>query len=106
MDTLLINVGKILDKSTKITMFCVRVVEENNRGFKASQRGKIGGILVFLKVKIIGKKGVIFVEILAGFYCLFVASLSSKKGIKSPIMKHQKRDKIGMLEGGKMYKNV
>lgn len=62
--------------------------------------------MVFLKVKIIGKKGVIFVEIFTGFYCLFVASLSSKKGIKSPVMKHQKRNKIGMLEGGKMYKNV
>ena len=33
MDTLLINVGKILDKSIKFTMFCIRVVEENNRGF-------------------------------------------------------------------------
>ena len=57
-------------------------------------------------MKIIGKKGVIFVEIFTGFYCLFVASLGSKKGIKSPVMKHQKRNKIGMLEGEKMYKNV
>lgn len=87
LDTLLINVGKILDKSTKITMFCVRVVEKNNRGFSRVY-------------------GVIFVQIFTGFYCLFIASLSSKKGIKSPVMKHQKRNKIGMLEGGKMYKNV
>ena len=57
-------------------------------------------------MKIIGKKGVIFVEILAGFYCLFVASLGSKKGIKSPVMKHQKRNKIGILKRGKMYKNI
>lgn len=33
LDTLLTNVGKILDKSIKFTMFCVRVVGENNRGF-------------------------------------------------------------------------
>ena len=87
LDTLLTNVGKILDKSTKITIFCARVVEENNRGFSRVY-------------------GVIFVQIFTGFYCLFVASLGSKKGIKSPVMKHQKRNKIGMLEGGKMYKNV
>lgn len=36
LDSLMANVGKILDKSTKITMFCVRVVGRNNRGFRAS----------------------------------------------------------------------
>lgn len=87
MDTLLINVGKILDRSIKIIMLCIRVVEKNNRGFSRVY-------------------GVIFVQIFTGFYCLFVAFLGSKKGIKSSVMKHQKRNKIGMLEGGKMYKNV
>ena len=77
MDTLLTNVGKILDKSIKFTMFCVRVVGRNNRGFS---------------------------RVLSGFYCLFIASLSSKKGIKSPVLKHQKRNKIGMLEGEKCTK--
>lgn len=50
-------------------------------------------------MKIIGKKGVIFVQIFTGFGTL-------KKGVKSPVLKHQKGSKIGMLEGGKMYKNV
>lgn len=102
MDTLMAKMakmGKILDRFIKITMVCVGVLG-------TSQRGKICWILVFLKVKIIGEKGVIFVQIFTVFYCLFVASLGSKKGIKSPVMKHQKRNKIGILEGGKMYKNV
>ena len=43
LDTLLINVGKILDKSIKFTMLCIRVVGRNNRGFRTSQRGKIRG---------------------------------------------------------------
>ena len=45
MDTLMANVGKILDRSIKIAMFCVRVLGRNNRGFRTSQRGKIGGKL-------------------------------------------------------------
>lgn len=102
----MVNVGKILDRSIKNIMACVRVLERKNRGFRTPQRGKNCWILAFLKVKIIGKKRVIFVQIFTGFYCLFVASLGSKKGTKSPVMKHQKRNKIGMLEGGKMYKNI
>ena len=61
------NVGKILDRSIKITMLCVRVLRGNNRVLERLRGGKIGGILAFLKVKIIGKKGVIFVEIFTGF---------------------------------------
>ena len=76
-----------MDKSIKFTMLCIGVVGRNNRGFSRVY-------------------GVIFVQIFTGFYCLFIASLSSKKGIKSPVMKHQKRNKIGMLECEKMYKNV
>ena len=36
------------------------------------------------------------------FYCFFGLS----KGIKLPVLKHQKRDKIGMLKSEKMHKNV
>ena len=39
MDTLLTNVGKILDKSIKFTMPCIRVVEKNNRGFSSVLSG-------------------------------------------------------------------
>ena len=46
MDTLLINVGKILDKSTKITMLYIRVVEENNRGFSRFLSGFEGRLKV------------------------------------------------------------
>ena len=46
MDTLLTNVGKILDKSTKITMLCIRVVEENNRGFSSVLSGFEGRLKV------------------------------------------------------------
>ena len=46
MDTLLINVGKILDKSTKITMLCVRVVGKNNRGFSRVLSGFEGRLKV------------------------------------------------------------
>ena len=46
LDTLLTNVGKILDKSIKITMFCIRVVEENNRGFSRVLSGFEGRLKV------------------------------------------------------------
>lgn len=75
MDTLLTNVGKILDKSIKFTMLCIGVVGRNNRGFSRVY-------------------GVIFVQIFTGFYCLFVASLSSKKGIKSVCWRVEKCTKI------------
>lgn len=44
MDTLLINVGKILDKSIKFIMLCVRVVEENSRGFSSVLSGFEGSL--------------------------------------------------------------
>ena len=40
------KMGKILDKSTKITMFCVRVVGRNNRGFSRVLSGFEGSLKV------------------------------------------------------------